>query len=401
MYNGTSTLFPEPKVTFTPRPYQTDAISAGINFLTGNQRYNAFMVLPTGAGKSVVIANMLKDLTESCIVLQPSKEILEQNVAKYQSYGFTAGVYSASAGAKFMGKVTFATIGSVIKKIHLFRNVKYIIIDECHLVNSTEDSSMYTTFIKSLPNAKVLGLTATPYRLSSTFEGSMLTFLNRSEPRIFDEMIYYVQNSTLFDAGHLAKLEYYSFKMIDRTKLQTNAKGSDFTEASLKSYYRSENVPAKIVHYSNRLLAKRKNLLVFCSLIEEAKTVTKGIPGAVMLTGDTDDALRTKILSDFKAGKIKCLVNVGVLTTGFDYPELECVLLAKSTMSLSLYYQIFGRGFRTHKNKQSCWLVDLGGNIEQFGKFETMTIAKNDRGYWAVFNNGKQLTNVIFNKLAA
>lgn len=383
-------------MAFTPRPYQADAITHAVKYFNSKVKYNAIEILPTGSGKSIVIANIAMQLKENTLVLQPSKEILEQNVKKYMSYGFRCGVYSASAGQKFIDDVTFATIGSIINRAHLFRRFPHIIIDECHLVNS--NSGMYLEFIKMIPGAKVLGLTATPYRLGAGFDGAMLKFLTRTRPKIFSKVLYYIQNSVLFDAGHLAKLEYYNFDVVDRSMLQMNTAGTDFTDASLKRYYRTIKMEDKIINYSNRLLTKRKNLLVFCSLIAEAQIVTKGIPGAAILTGKTETRLREEILSKFKSGKIRCIVNVGVLTTGFDYPELEAVLIARSTMSLALYYQIVGRGMRPHPNKDSCWIVDLGGNIKFFGKIETMKIDVSATGLYSISNNGKQLTNVTFTK---
>lgn len=383
-------------MSFQPRPYQVEAISAAVEYFKGKDKTNAIEILPTGSGKSVVIANIAKQLHGKTLVFQPSKEILEQNFAKFTSYGFRAGIYSASAGTKFIDQTTFATIGSVAKKPHLFREVSNIIIDECHLVNSMD--GMYHNFIKALPNAKVLGLTATPYRLTSSMEGAMLKFITRTRPRIFQKVLYYIQNDVLFNAGHLAKLEYFSFNVVDRSMLRTNTTGTDFTEASLRAYYRQINMPQITISYANRLLAKRKNLLVFCSLIEEANAVSKGVPGSVVLTGDTDKAVRANILAQFKAGKIRCVINVGVLTTGFDYPELECVLIARSTMSLALYYQIVGRAMRPHPGKESAWIVDLGGNNSFFGKIETMQIKPNEKGLLAIWNGGKQLTNVPFSK---
>jgi DNA repair protein RadD len=383
-------------MSFTPRPYQTEAINKGLEFFNSKKKENAFEILPTGSGKSVVVANIAMGLEGKTIVFQPSKEILEQNYKKFVSYGFRAGIYSASAGHKFIDKITFATIGSVAKKAHLFKDVKHIIVDECHLVNA--EDGMYHGFINSIPDAKVLGLTATPYRLKSGFEGATLKFINRTNPRIFNKCIYYIQNSTLFDSGHLAKLEYYNFNVVDRTQLQMNSTGSDFTESSLRSYYRQIDMPSKTINYANRILAKRKNLLVFCSLISEANQVAKGIPGSVVLTGETEPKIRESILSQFKRGIIKCVINVGVLTTGFDYPELEAVLIARSTMSLALYYQIVGRGMRPHPLKDSCWIVDLGGNYNFFGKIETMKIVEDAKGKLSIWNNGRQLTNVSFTK---
>lgn len=393
-------------MSFTPRPYQKEAIDANVAFFNSKRKKHAIEILPTGSGKSVVIANTASQLQGKTIVFQPSKEILEQNFAKFISYGYRAGIYSASAGMKFIDQITFATIGSVAKKHHLFKDFQNIIIDECHLVNSktktvvndkgekNEKGGMYLDFINSIEHCKVLGLTATPYRLHNGLYGAELKFLTRTRPKVFTDVLYYVQNSELFDNGYLAKLEYFAFDIIKREMLSLNSSGTDFTETSLRAYYRKVNMPQITAYYANRLLAKRKNCLIFCSLIDEAEKTKRFIPGAVVLTGTTKKEVREKILSEFKSGKIKCLVNVGVLTTGFDYSALECVLLARSTMSLSLYYQMIGRVMRPHPEKKSGWVVDLGSNIKLFGKIETMKITTDHKGLFTVMNEGKQLTNI-------
>lgn len=389
-------LFTIDKPKFTLRPYQKEAVDAGVDFFKSDSKKNKILILPTGAGKSVVIANILAPLEGKTIILQPSKEILEQNFAKYISSGYRASIYSASAGQKKVDTITFCTIGSIINKKHLFQGLEHIIIDECHLVNAK--GGMYEEFISSFPKAKVLGLTATPYRLHNSMDGAQLKFLTRTRPKIFDEVLYYVQNSELFDNGYLSKLEYFAFNVVDRSMIQVNRSGTDFTEQSLRRYYKVIDMPSKIVEYSMRLLAKRKNLLIFCSLIEEAETVSKRISGSVVLTGQTRKEDREKILTQFKSGKVRCVVNVGVLTTGFDYPELECVLIARSTMSLALYYQIVGRAMRISPKKENAWIVDLGGNINFFGKIETMKIEQTPNGLFFISNNGRQLTNVPFQK---
>lgn len=385
-------------MAFQLRPYQSESINLSVNYLQGNSNENALVILPTGSGKSVVIAKILEPLEGKTVVLQPSKEILEQNYEKFSNYG-KASIYSASAGEKRIDKVTFCTIGSIINKKHLFKGLENILIDECHLVNS--DAGMYNEFIKAFPKAKVLGLTATPYRLETTSTGPQLTFLTRSTPRIFNKVLYYVQNDVLFNAGYLAELEYYNFDVIDRSKLEVNSSGTDFTQNSLRRYYKSIDMPSRIVKNALTILSKRKNLLIFCSLIEEAMAVHKRIPGSAILTGETKKEERERILSHFKSGKIRCLINVGVLTTGFDYPALEAVLMARSTMSLSLYYQIVGRVMRIFTyadgTKKKGWFVDMGGNINFFGKIETMKIVDN-HGYLSIWNNGRQLTNVPFVK---
>lgn len=385
-------------MAFQLRPYQSESINLSVDFLHGNSKENALVILPTGSGKSVVIAKILEPLEGKTIVLQPSKEILEQNFEKFSNYG-KASIYSASAGEKRIDKITFCTIGSIINKKHLFKGLENILIDECHLVGP--DAGMYNEFIKAFPKAKVLGLTATPYRLETTSTGPQLTFLTRSTPSIFDKVLLYVQNDVLFNAGFLAELEYYNFDVIDRSKLEVNSSGTDFTQTSLRRYYKSIDMPSRIVKNALTILSKRKNLLIFCALIEEAASVQKIIPGSALLTGETKKEERERILSLFKKGTIKCLINVGVLTTGFDYPALEAVLMARSTMSLSLYYQIVGRVMRIFTyddgTKKKGWFIDMGGNINFFGKIETMKIVDKD-GYLSIWNNGRQLTNVPFQK---
>lgn len=383
-------------MAFKLRHYQEESIRLGVEYLLSDSKLNSIIILPTGSGKSVVIANLLAPLEHNTVVLQPSKEILEQNFAKYTSYGYEASIYSASAGEKNIGKVTFCTIGSIINKKHLFKNTKYFLIDECHLVNP--DEGMYQELLRTFPTAKVLGLTATPYRLTQTAEGPQLNFITRTSPRIFDNVIYYVQNNILFDAGYLAKLEYYTFNVVDRSKLEVNGSGTDFTKQSLYRYYKSIDMPSKIAKYAFQILSKKPNLLIFCSLLEEAVAVSKKIPGSVVLDSNTKPKERERILYQFKKGIIKCLINVGILTTGFDYPALEAVLMARSTMSLSLYYQIVGRAMRIFPTKQNAWICDLGGNIDFFGKIETMEIKVDFEGRFALWNNGRQLTNVPFQK---
>ena len=390
------------------RLYQTEAVQAGLNFFHSKKKGNEILICPTGSGKSIIIAKIATELVQSgkVLILQPSKEILHQNFTKFISHGYRAGIYSASAGMKYIDDVTFCTIGSIAKKHHLFQTFKYILVDECHLVNAEE--GMYHALIKTLDHTKVLGLTATPYRLSAGMDGAMLKFITRTLPRIFNRVAYSIQNDILFNAGYLAPLNYYSFSKIDRNKLETNSKGTDFTDASLKAYYRQINMVGITIDYANRLLAKRNNLLVFCALISEAYEVSKSVPGSVVLTGETPGAERDKILAKFKKGEIKCVVNVGVLTTGFDYPALEAVLIARSTMSLALYYQIIGRIMRPFKyadgTTKTGWVVDLGGNIELFGKIETMRIETTEKGLYYISNivggQKKQLTNVSFQKAA-
>ena len=380
--------------TYTLRPYQQEAVDAAVSLLTDKKRRNAIEVLPTGSGKSLVIANIVSRLGSPVLVFQPSKEILEQNLDKLQAYGYRGAVYSASKGRQEVADITFATIGSVVTKADLFTNFPYVIIDECHGVNAKE--GMYKNFLAELEKvgAKVLGLTATPYRLASNSFGSELRFLTRTRPKIFHEMIYFVQNRKLFDDGYLARMEYATTNGFDRDQLDVNSTGADYTDESVRRYYRALNFRDKIVTTIEREIETRKNALVFTRFIEEAQYLVDNIQGAAIVTGETKKKDRERLIEGFKSGDISVVCNVGVLTTGFDYPELETVIIARPTMSLGLYYQMIGRSIRPHAEKECARIVDLCGNFKTFGRIEDLEIVDGGNGKWFIAANGKQVTNI-------
>lgn len=382
-------------MTYTLRTYQQQAVDTAVSFLTDNrQKHNAIEVLPTGSGKSLIIANIAARLGSPVLIFQPSKEILEQNLSKLQSYGYRGAVYSASKGRQEISNITFATIGSVVNKADLFTKFPYVIIDECHRVNAYD--GMYKTFLAELEKAgtKILGLTATPYRLASNSFGSELRFLTRTCPKVFHEMIYYIQNRKLFDDGYLARLEYVERNGFDCTRLEVNSTGADYTDASVQQYYLALNFQDKIVEAIEREMGSRKNALVFTRFVREAEYLVRNIPGSAIVTGETKKKDRERLIEGFKSGDIPVVCNVGVLTTGFDYPELETVIIARPTMSLGLYYQMAGRSFRPHPKKECARIVDLCGNFEKFGKIEDLEIVDGGNGKWFVAAKGKQVTNV-------
>lgn len=383
------------------RDYQQQASDASVSFFKNDKiQSNALIVLPTGSGKSLVIADIASRLDSHLLVFQPSKEILEQNFDKLCSYGILdCSIFSASCGSKEISRITFATIGSVINKKEKFAHFKYIIVDECHLCNPNE--GMYRDFFKSLPNVKILGLTATPYRLHSNSFGSELRFLTRTRPKVFDNLLCYVQVKHLCDLGFLSKLEYYKFDCIDSSRLEKNSTGADYTDKSVRQEYDLMSFESQLLSFVQRLLYRskvpRKGILVFTRFVKEAEQLIDCLPCGVgvVITGETPKGERERILREFKEGVIKVVANVGVLTTGFDYPELDTIVLARPTMSLSLYYQMIGRAIRPHKDKQSGWVVDLCGNIDRFGKVEDLTITSDKPNLWYVRNGKRQLTNVI------
>lgn len=384
------------------RDYQKAASDKAVAFFKDkNKKSNGVMVLPTGAGKSIVIADIAHRLNDYVLIFCPSREIVEQNFKKLCSYGILdCSIYSASFNSKEISRITFATIGSVKSHPELFAHFKNIIVDECHLVNPIE--GMYKDFFDAV-KCKVLGLTATPYRLSSSRDfGSMLKFITRTKPHVFSEVIYHVQVSTLLDMGYLSKVNYYPMNPTgwNELNLKINTTGADYTDKSVQKEYERIDFYSYIVHIVQRLMnpkagGKRKGILVFTRFLKEAERLTMSIPGCVIVSGDTPKKERERILEMFKVGEIPVVANVGVLTTGFDYPELDTVVMARPTMSLAMYYQIVGRCIRPYKGK-TAWFVDLCGNINRFGEVSDLHLKDTGNGKWVVFSRGRQLTNVRF-----
>lgn len=386
------------------RTYQKRASDAAVEAFNSKSEKNGILILPTGAGKSLIIADIAYRLSGALLVLQPSKEILQQNFNKIQSYGvWDVSVYSASFGKKEISRITFATIGSVMNHVDDFDQFRNVVIDECHTVNSK--GGMYEEFIHSTER-KVVGLTATPFRLGKGFGGmSMLKFLTRTRPRIFSRVLYCCQVSELLAKGYLSELSYYDLTAINLEMVKTNSTGNDYDEKSLKDEYARCGFYDKLTTTTLRVLQPksgipRKGVLVFTRFVDEAevlvgKLTLKGIRAAIV-TGETPKKDREQLLEEFKSGKTKVVANVGVLTTGFDYPELDTVIMARPTKSLSLWYQCVGRAMRPSKEKDG-WVVDLSGTYRRFGKVSDLSIqCPKGSEKWAVWSRGRQLTNKSF-----
>lgn len=419
---------------FVLREYQQQASDVAVQFFRSKEKKNGLIVAPTGAGKSLIIADIARQLDGNVMILQPSVELLEQNFAKLATYDIEASVFSASKGKKQVGKITFATIGSVANHMDLFDEFGAILIDEAHCVNAA--GGQYKDFIEKMPR-KVIGLTATPYRLYTSqgievngeykpngsfreedYYGDdlrpiagvrevnkcILKFLTRTRPRVFNTVLYDIGIDTLLKQGFLAQLRYFPIQVVDPQRVRRNSTGRDYDERSLAQEFSRVSLTARLAEIVNRLLhpkdgKPRRGILVFTRFIEESEALCRAVPGCALLTGDTPADERARIIRDFKDGTIKVLTNCGVLEKGFDYPELDTVVIASPTMSLARYYQIVGRIIRPFEGKDG-WVIDLGGNYERFGKVENLRLYQAKPGEYAIWGwvgeQWRQLTNTYF-----
>ncbi len=385
---------------FTLRAYQDKAVNAGLKIIESKK--NGVLVLPTASGKSLVIAEIVRRSQRKTIVLQPTKEILEQNLAKIKAFGITnIGIFSASMNKKTIGHITIATIGSIIQHKESFINFELIIVDECDLVNSK--GGQYEDFINSL-GLPVIGMTATPYRMRYYINGFgdgepvvESRFLTRTRPRIFSTIEHITQIPEMFNEGYLCPIKYDVDNKYDSRKIKSNSTGQRYNEESLVAYNQSQDIISKTVQIVKNSEAKHK--LIFMHFREESKRVIDRLAQLNIhceeISGATKKQDRERILKEFREGK-NCVINVGVLVAGYDFPELDHIIFARPTKSLRLYSHICGRGLRIAPGKKCCIISDLCDNVERFGEINSFVIEdiSNGKELWRLKSNKGYLTGV-------
>lgn len=354
------------------RSYQQEAVDKTIRYFQ-KKRDPALIVLPTGAGKSLVIAELAKIAKGRVLVLAHVKELVEQNHAKYTSYGLEAGIYSAGLGKKdWSQKAIFGSVQSVARAPDdFFLEFSLLIIDECHRV-AEEGATQYQEVIQKLkernPNLCILGLTATPYRLGLgwIYEYSHSGELKTEQKRFFHQCVYELPLSYMIKNKFLTvpvkvdiPVTCYDFsELTDKNRMYTMSE----VEELLKNQKRLTPLIVKnIVDITERF--KRQGVMIFSSTVKHAEEILSFLPDgeAQLVLGDTDIGQRDAIIEDFKQKKFKYLVNVSVLTTGFDAPHVDVIAILRPTESNSLYQQIVGRGLRLDPGKTDCFILDYTG----------------------------------------
>lgn len=361
------------------------------------------VVAPTGSGKAILIANSARVVEGKVLVLQPSKELLEQNYEKYTSYGGEASVYSASMGQKEIGHVTFATLGSVKNLGKQFKKEGFttLLVDECDSSYPPERGSMFRTFIDELKPSHIIGFTASPFRLKSYGEvfksWSQLNMLTFGKVKVFHSFLSVVQIDEMVKGGYWADLKYEQWDF-DETNLRLNTTGAEFSEDSIYYVLREQKVNDNILTRCKQLIEEGKSALVFMDSVNNAEMMAQRLGSkAGCIHGKTSKKERTALISDFKEGKIKILTNHSTLTCGFDYPALDTVILGRPTNSLALYYQMTGRAVRNPqypKGKKQALIIDFCNNVKRFGRIEDLRVEEVENYGWGVFSGDYILTGV-------
>lgn len=392
---------------FELRDYQKNAIETCYKYMTGKSRKPGVCVAPTGSGKSLLIGKLSKMLEKPTLVLQPSKEILIQNYNKAVSFGAEPTIYSASCNKKELSNLIYATIGSIKKEVEALKEIgiRYILIDECNNGYSPDEKSEFMKFVSQFHDLSVMGFTATPCRLhtyGSMTEGnySMLNMLTKDVPRYFERMVYVIQIQEMIRNGFWAKIDYEVWDF-DETNLILNSTGSEYTSDSILMSIAVNGVNNTIYKRIKMILEshEREHILVCMDSVENAYRMRDFINmkhGNIseVVDGKTPKKKRDEIIEDFKAGKIKVVINYATLVIGFDFPELDCVIFGRPTFSFSIYYQVIGRCVRPHKNKKSALFVDCCNNFKRFGAVENVTIENVPYNGWTMFSGDKVISNI-------
>lgn len=358
------------------RWYQEEAVQSIFDYFDRGGRGNPCLAMPTASGKSHVIAEFIKIVlarwpSQRFLVLTHRKELIVQDHDKLmKAWPFApAGIFSAGLGLKQAHyPITFGGVKSVSNALDMFDWIDLIFIDECHLVSDEEDSH-YLKIIYALkkrnPKLKVIGLSATIFRLGM----GMLT-----EGKIFTDVIYDITGvgpiNRLIGEGFLSQL----IPRPTRTKIDvagiSQTKG-DYNQKQVQAAVDKDSITRAAVEEALGLLGDRRAWLAFATGIEHAEHVSAmlnsfGINSSFVHSKITTEE-RDNRISLFKRRKYKCLVNANILTTGFDDPEIDAILMLRPTMSPVLWVQMLGRGMRVAYGKINCIVLDYAGNTRRLG----------------------------------
>lgn len=366
------------------RDYQRTAVDALFAFFDADGAGNPLVVAPTGSGKSVIIAAFLREALQwpdqRILVVTHVRELVRQNHARLLALwpDAPAGVHSAGLGTRDVRQpIILASVQSIVRRATQIGAVDLVLIDEAHLVPRKglgQYRQLLTTLRLLNPRLRVIGFTATPYRLDS---GSLI---DPNDPdALFHTVAYDIPVGDLVRDGYLTALvPKGTAAEIDTAHV--GKRGGDFVPGELeRAALAGDNVQlavAEIVRHA----AGRSSWLVFACGIDHAEQIADelrqhGVDVATVF-GTTPKPDRDRILGEFVAGRLRCVVNVGVLTTGFDAPGTDLIALLRPTVSPGLYVQMCGRGMRNALGKANCLVLDFGGNVRRHGPIDDVQVKR-------------------------
>jgi len=365
------------------RAYQRDAVDAVWAYLRAHDDGNPAVVLPTGAGKTHVIAELCREAVEAwggrVLVVAQVKELVEQAAEKLRAVApaLPVGVCSAGLGRRDLGcAVTSAGIQSVYQRGRDLGPIDLVIVDEAHLI-PPEGEGMYRRLLADLgqvtPHRRVVGLTATPYRMKTG------DICGPAPDHILNDICFEAGVRELIVAGYLSPLKSRAGGVVADTS-ELHIRGGEYVAGEVEDLMNGGDLVRLACADLVRQTAERSAVLIFAAGVEHGRRVAETNErehGAAcgFVSGDTPARERDQLVDRFKAGALKYLANVNVLTTGFDAPNVDCVAMLRPTLSPGLYYQMVGRGFRVAPGKADCLVLDYAGNVIRHGPVDAVRVA--------------------------
>ena len=360
------------------RQYQRDAIDATYEYWA-NGGGNGIIAVVTGGGKSIIQATIFRELLLKYPDMRigavtHTKELVSQNMQALLRVWPQApvGIYSAGIGRRdTYAKILFMGIQSVHNKSRTLGKFDLLVVDECHLIPRSSDT-MYGRFIRDcielVPDMRILGLSATPFRLDSGL-------LHKGDGALFNDIIFETNIREMIEQGFLSPLiSKATLAQIDTEGLHRRA--GEYIQSEMDERARIPRVVEAAVAEIVEAGQERAAWLAFCTGVEHARDVRDQIRkhgvSCEMVTGNTPAGERDAIIKNYKAGRIRCLCNVGVLTTGFDSPNIDLIAFLRPTLSTGLYIQMAGRGLRLSPGKQNCLILDFANVVHTHGPVDAI-----------------------------
>jgi DNA repair protein RadD len=368
-------------MTLQLRPYQRESIDALYAYWQQGKG-NGLLVLPTGAGKSLVLAALVQELLRDYPSLRIGivthvRELIQQNFLELMRLwpAAPAGIYSAGIGRRdARAQILFCGIQSIWNKVRETGGFDLLLVDEAHLIPKSA-STTYGKFIKSLKDEtsdlRVVGLTATPFRLDSGR-------LDRGPERIFDDVVYEANVADLIEQGYLSPLiSKATAQQLDVSNVPK--RGGEYVPGALEIAVDKDWITRAAVDEMARFGADRRAWLAFCAGVNHSNNVRDAVRATGFscetVTGETPKGERDRIVRAFKDGQIRCLTSVGVLGTGFNVPHVDLVALLRPTNSAGLYVQQVGRALRKAPGKENALILDFAGMVRKHGPIDTVSVA--------------------------
>lgn len=362
-----------------PRQYQINAVTSIWQYFADGNEGNPIVAMPTATGKSLVLAEFIRQVSQAypgqrIMALTHVQELIEQNIGKLLTLWPSAptGIYSAGLKRRDTDlPILFGGIASVAKRPELFGPVDLVLIDECHLVSPKGDT-MYRKFLEALkqinPALKIIGLSATPYRLK---QGKL------TDGGIFTDLCYDLTDRRSFkylvDNGYLAPLVARSTPVsIDTDEIRTSA--GDFVQRELQEATDQEIITEAAIQETLKQGWNRKCWLVFTTGVDHAEHVAEALNAhgirAAFAHSKMSRHKRDRHLNALKSGELQALTNYGCLTTGVDVPRIDLIVMLRPTKSPGLHVQMLGRGTRPSPGKENCLVLDFAGNVARLGPID-------------------------------